>query len=349
MKIKFYSVDSSKIAIKRPKILDEAIGEISRDSVLFVDSNVDDIYNISALGFRNIILPAGERAKSLNQLERNILFLKNCSADRLTPIVAIGGGAVCDSAAFAASVYKRGAPLTLVPTTLVAQADAALGGKTALNFDGAKNLVGTFYQPKSIILLPGFLSSLPEERYREGLAECVKTALVASPLLFAEIRKSAREFTKMNAALNARLVSQCANIKMRIVAKDPFDRGLRRILNFGHTFGHAVESISKISHGFAVAIGMTFSLLFAEKHGLMKTEQVNDILDLFRELKLPIKRPEIDPADIFDKIINDKKIASGKLSFITLGKAGNPVIVGISISKFKASLYDLYVAWENRI
>lgn len=254
---------------------------LSMDNTLFlIDENVYQIY-FAGLQIDKpcYILKAEEQHKSLYQSQEiyNFLLTNNCSRNHY--IVVFGGGISTDIGAWIASTFKRGTKLLLIPTTLLAMIDAALGGKTALNHNGIKNLIGSFYPADKIIICPSFLQSLPADEYYNGLVECLKTLLII------------QDFDKANKLLSEKIINEddiylIANTKLSICANDLYDKGARRLLNLGHSFAHIIESLSDnaIPHGAAVAWGMLFAYEYSLKKKLLDIEKTNQLKDLLNKL-----------------------------------------------------------------
>lgn len=300
----------------------------------------------------------GEKCKSFGCVETVLKEALEFDLGRNDRIVAAGGGSLTDLGAFCASIYKRGARLTLVPTTLLAMIDAAVGGKTAVNVGGFKNCAGTFYPASEIIICPDFLKTLPVKEIENGLFEAVKYGVLFSKALLKKIFENQPLLKKYrpqngrekygagvhasNAALFFDIIKNCVNFKMRIVKKDPFDKNERLALNFGHTFGHAFESVSggSISHGAAVGLGMAAELIFSRfKHGESgdNAELVSKIMSFiratshYRVLDDFLAAPEIF-ARMRKYILNDKKaLPEGYIEMPLVKKAGLYEIEKISM------------------
>jgi 3-dehydroquinate synthase len=240
-------------------------------ATLITDSNVAKYHlkHVSGilgrrLALRTIILPAGEKTKTLKTAERlyGMLLRANNGRPHLRtePVIALGGGMTGDLAGFVAATYMRGTPLVQIPTSLIAQVDSSIGGKTAVNMPQGKNLVGTFYHPEAILIDPAFLKTLPEREFVSGFGEIIKYAAIKSPALFEFLRANRAKLLRRETAALLRVISACVRIKARIVEKDEKDTGgARAELNFGHTYGHAFETASgygRFLHGEAVALGM---------------------------------------------------------------------------------------------
>lgn len=249
--------------------------------VLVSDSNVMPLYgaavtaSLKACGFQVAVynIPAGESSKNWRLLGEFLEFLADSEITRSDCLIALGGGVTGDFTGFAASIYLRGLPFIQIPTTLLAAVDSSVGGKTAVDLKAGKNLAGTFWQPKAVICDTNTFSTLPETVYLDGVAESLKYGILKDRVLFEEIKNGG---LKEN---TSKLISQCISMKGEIVASDEFDKGTRELLNLGHTFGHALETLSHytISHGHAVASGMHMAGCYAEKLGLCSSSCRDEI------------------------------------------------------------------------
>ena len=273
-------------------------------------------------------LPCGEIAKSLKELERLYAFLLRKKVERRTPLIAVGGGTVGDAAGFAAATYFRGLPLIHIPTTLLAQVDSAIGGKTAVNHPLAKNAVGTFYHPRAVLADVDALKSLPKAEFHAGMAEVVKYALVFDPAFARFLESSWRRIAAGDSSTRIKMVAACVRWKAKIVAEDELDlSGRRELLNFGHTLGHALESatgFSRYRHGEAVAWGMrAAAALSVFRGGLRRTDGALSSRLLNR---LPALRRPANVTDkrLFAALKADKKVTGGRNVFILLDKIGRP-------------------------
>ncbi|HQP91375.1 MAG TPA: 3-dehydroquinate synthase [Candidatus Omnitrophota bacterium] len=276
-----------------------------------------------------LTIPDSEKSKSasiaLNLIQRITLFDKKKSPF----CVAFGGGVVGDITGFVAAIYKRGIPYIQVPTTLLAQIDSSIGGKTAVDTECGKNLVGAFYQPKFVLCDIDLLSSLPQSQIAAGLSEAVKYALIKDRSLFDYISKNLKKIKKLQSPYIDLVISKCASIKARAVALDEYDKkGVRIILNFGHTFGHAIEAASnyKVSHGQGVAIGMVCAASLSTKLGILKKGAGSQIEWLLKQIGLPVKIRKIEPSKIFSALAYDKKFRK-KNRFVLLENIGKTKIV----------------------
>jgi shikimate kinase / 3-dehydroquinate synthase len=291
------------------------------------DSDVGRLYIkpiedlLAGTGFvpRVFTIPAGESSKSLKHWQQILDWLVEQKADHQEAIVAVGGGVVGDLAGFVAATYHRGVPLIQVPTSLLAQVDSAIGGKTGINHPLGKNLIGAFHQPRLIIVDPAFLLTLSERVYYEGWAEIVKYGMILDADLFEILEKQTSLLQTRDAALLSRIITRCVQLKMDIVQRDERDGGLRNILNYGHTFGHALEAITEYGtwlHGEAVAIGMEVAGRIAVERSLLTIEQALRQSRLLQALHLPVCCPGIDIGFVMEKMQHDKKVRARRMRWV---------------------------------
>jgi shikimate kinase/3-dehydroquinate synthase len=264
------------------------------------------------------MIPAGEANKSLATFQDVIDWLVQERAERHEPLIALGGGVVGDLAGFVAACYQRGMPLIQVPTTLLAQVDAAIGGKTAVNHPLGKNLIGAYYQPRLTLADPACLLTLPERAYREGWAEIIKYGVSLDAELF-DLLETAPAIQPHNSALLTQVIARCIRLKLEIVQGDERENGQRALLNYGHTFGHALEAITDYTtwlHGEAVSIGMEVAAQIALAQGIIAREDVARQQALLRAYGLPIICPEIDTDAALERMSRDKKVRNGTMRWV---------------------------------
>lgn len=277
----------------------------------------------------------GEYSKSLRVATLFYRWLQDIGADRHTFIVGVGGGTICDLAGFVASTYMRGVGLGFVPTTLLAQVDASVGGKNSLNLYGFKNVVGTFYQPEFVLLDYSLLSTLPPVEVTGGLAEMIKHSVVADADRFTYFQEHAAELLRMELSHVAELVEWSVRLKSRYVVEDEFDRGLRRKLNFGHTWGHAVEGVTGIHHGQAVAIGMVFAAKLAQDKGYCEEGLVSALESILQQYHLPT-RAQVLPWVVYNAMLKDKKRDADSVHFVLPRRIGEVEIERVSFEELKS-------------
>lgn len=276
-------------------------------------------------------LPDGEDAKTLEQLEACWAAMQKASFTRNDTIVAIGGGALTDLAGFCASTYLRGVKLVLLPTTLLAQVDASIGGKTAINLSSGKNLAGSFYFPSSVIVDPDFLQSLPERELKSGMGEIIKYAYIEDTIVEnAEYKPGPRPLRKtipenFSNGISAdnpflpQAIALCIRMKLAVVLKDPFEARLRRCLNLGHTLGHGVEKVSNysVSHGEAVSIGTAFAFKLAAARGLISEAIFHEVEATLSKMGLPDKVPQgLALSKIAEAVAYDKKRIGQNIKYV---------------------------------
>jgi 3-dehydroquinate synthase len=287
---------------------------------------------LDASGFEQDLFEVAdsETAKSLESAKRLYKELSDNNFDRDSCILGLGGGVVGDLAGFVAATYMRGLDLIHIPTTLLAQVDSAIGGKTGLNLPEGKNLVGAFHQPLMVISDIETLKSLPDEDFRSGLAEVIKYGVLSDPELFSKLETGLEDVLSRDEQTLTKIVTTCSTIKARVVEKDERDHGARLMLNYGHTLGHALEAASGYTgyrHGGAVAIGMLFAATVSMKLGLLKENDLHRIETAISSLGLPTligKRMETE--DILKFMYTDKKTKGGKLRLILPTRIGEAVV-----------------------
>ncbi|MDV3256274.1 MAG: 3-dehydroquinate synthase [Sphingomonas sp.] len=283
-----------------------------------------------ALGAEPILVPEGEAAKDWQQLHDLLSAFAARGADRETPVVAVGGGSVGDLAGLAAGLFKRGCPVIHIPTTLLAQADSAVGGKTAIDAFGEKNLVGIFYQPRLVIADPSLLDTLDDRQLRGGYAEVVKYGLIDDPSFFAWCEANGRGLLAGHPDLRDHAISTAIRAKARLIAGDVDDRsGKRALLNLGHTFGHAIESeagLGNLLHGEAVALGMALAFRFSAERGLCPPEDAKRVAAHLEGCGLPSRLSSIGQAGRGSRLVEwmsrDKKASGDRLALVLVRGIG---------------------------
>ena len=275
---------------------------------------------------RKILFDDAEAAKRLETVEQIARELVRAGADRQSVIVAMGGGVVGDVAGFVAATYLRGVRLVHVPTTLVAQVDSSIGGKTGVNLPEGKNLIGAFYPPERVIADPDVLVTLPHREYRSGLYEVIKYAVIADRELFEYLIRKVPALLRREAKALAWIIPRCIEIKARIVAKDEREGGLRQSLNFGHTLGHALETMTnyrRFLHGEAVGCGMCFATLLALLSKKISLEHAAGIIFLIQSVGPIPKVPELNLEKLKKVIAGDKKSRGGSVRWVLPRRIGN--------------------------
>lgn len=304
--------------------------------------------NLIGEGFKVVVLQVadGEEQKSLESAGKLYYELSNSYAERTTPILALGGGVIGDLAGFVAATYLRGVPLIQIPTTLLAQVDSSIGGKVAVNHGQMKNKIGVFYQPRLVIADISTLRTLPPKELANGLAEVIKCAVIRDNGLFSYLEGKLAGVKSLGDSVLEEVVSRAAQIKADVVEKDEKDLGLRNILNYGHTIGHALESASdfKMQHGEAVAIGMLAAARISDKLGIFDKKELIRLKGIITRAGLPTEVPDLKLEKIIQAIEHDKKILQGKIRFV-LPKAIGSVFITDEVSL--SLVEEILVNWHE--
>ena len=273
-----------------------------------------------------LALEDGERFKTLATYAEVLDVLMRKRHNRTTTLIALGGGVVGDITGFAAATYQRGVPFIQVPTTLLAQVDSSVGGKTGVNHPQGKNMIGAFHQPCCVVADTAVLRTLPTREYRAGLAEVVKYGMIWSAELFAWLERQTHPLAQRNPGVLAEAIHRSCAIKAEVVRQDEREQGLRAILNYGHTFAHALETLTgyqQLLHGEAVAIGMVLAADCAQRHGLFDQEGARRLASLLAALGLPTRTPQgLDPAAALQTMGMDKKAVEGRLRLVLPERIG---------------------------
>jgi 3-dehydroquinate synthase len=305
-------------------------------AALITDSNVlaqhgqTVIASLKSAGVEPIVaaLPPGEDHKTVADLVPVYDKILAARIERSTPVLALGGGVVGDMAGFVAATILRGVPFVQIPTTLLAMVDASVGGKTGVNAPAGKNLIGAFHQPIGVLIDPLVLKTLPASELCGGLAECIKHDIIRDAAGFADLEANIHKALALDMDYLSALVAHNVAIKARVVEADPLEHGERAHLNFGHTFGHAIETVSRhsYSHGQCVALGMTAACFAAEKLGLLTDADRRRVVAVIAKAGLPTNGLKLSAADVVNAMGFDKKVAAGKLRFVLPQGIGRVII-----------------------
>lgn len=307
--------------------------------VIVTDSNVNRLYGqtvldaMSQAGLKASLLeiPAGESSKNMATVMEISGKLLALGADRGTLLVALGGGVIGDLTGFIASVYMRSVPYIQIPTTLIGQVDSAIGGKTAVDLPQGKNLLGTFYQPRAVFVDLNFLDTLPDKEFNNGLAEMIKYGVIEDEKLFKTLEENMDAVKSRDSVLLLKMIETCCRIKKSIVEIDEREQGLRRILNFGHTLGHAFETVSnyELSHGEGVALGMVAAARLSVKKHYLPESDLTRLERVIAQAGLTVRiRAALDPKDILESLKMDKKKKDDQVQFVLVKKIGMPFVSG---------------------
>lgn len=309
--------------------------------ILLVDENVFKLNGKAFERYKCILIPQGEKQKSLAFVETVFRKMVEMEADRTSFLVGIGGGLVTDLAGFVASTFMRGIPFGFISTTLLGQVDASIGGKNGVNLDGYKNMIGIIRQPEFVWCDLDLLETLDIKELRSGFAEVIKYGAIKDSELFEYLEKNHEAILSKEHEALEKIVSKSASIKVNIVSEDVSEHGERKLLNFGHTLGHAIEKLSGILHGEAIAIGMILAARMSVNLGYLEPGHLQRIEKLIYESGLPLQTG-IGPGELFNTLLKDKKRSGTSIHFILLHRIGESFIHKMDLDLLKKSIYDLY-------
>ncbi|MEI6050146.1 MAG: 3-dehydroquinate synthase [Bacteroidota bacterium] len=323
----------------------ESVNELlpERGVVIISDENVHRLYGDRFPKADLFTVLPGENSKNMEVIEHLAEKLLEAGIDRTGFVLAIGGGVVCDLAGFLASIYMRGIRCGCVSSSLLSQVDASTGGKNGVNLGGTKNILGTIRQPEFVICDPSMLLTLPDEEYLSGLAELIKTAIIGDNELFDLIDKNYREISDRDTNLLSVLVARSVKFKASVVSEDERENGLRRILNFGHTYGHAIEMQMSVKHGFAVASGIELATEFSYEKGLIRTCEKERIINLLNKFGL-LEKHNIPDDQIEQFILHDKKKSGADINFIFTEGIGKVTVNKITVGE----VIDFYKRFRDK-
>lgn len=314
----------------------EALGTEGRRVAVIADSNTERLFGGTVCDIleghcKQVLLhtfPAGEANKTLDTVRGIYKALIEAKFDRKDLLVALGGGVVGDITGYAAATYLRGIDFIQIPTTLIAQSDSSIGGKTGVDFDGYKNMVGAFYMPKLVYMNISVLKELDERQFYAGFAEVMKHGLIKDALFYEWLLDNMYEIHARNSDILLEMVMKSCTIKKLVVEKDPMEKGDRALLNFGHTIGHAIEKAMDFTmlHGECIALGMVAAAYISWKRNCLSMDEYYEVRDMFVPFHLPISIDSINPEEILKLMKSDKKMEAGQIKFILLKKVGKAVI-----------------------
>ncbi len=324
-----------KIGAKLETFIEELIVLTDKEKVCLITNNtlqniygdrIDSMFKRANLRCYKIVLDDGEQYKNMDTINNILIKMSEQRIERFTPVVAFGGGVVGDIAGFASSIYLRGLPFINIPTSLVAQVDSSVGGKTGVNLKTGKNLVGTFYQPRYVHIDANLLNTLDKSEFTAGMAEVIKHAVIASDDFLRFLEQQSTAIKKLSQKELEIMISKCVKIKGNITARDEKEQNLRRILNLGHTAGHGLELLSgygNLKHGSGVAIGMVVAARISERLGLSGSAFFDRMERLLKTYNLPFRIPgDIDTEKLIETMYMDKKIRKKKIEFVLPQKPG---------------------------
>ena len=311
--------------------------------IIITDDNVSRLYGDKFPKIPVFSLSPGEESKKLKVIEYLAEQLLQAGIDRSGFVLAVGGGVVCDIAGFLASVYMRGIRCGYVSSTLLSQVDASTGGKNGVNLGGTKNMLGTIRQPEFVICDPGMLQTLPDQEYLSGLAELIKTAVIGDKELFDLIEKSFEKIMSRDTDLLAILVAKSVRFKGLVVSEDEKETGLRRILNFGHTFGHAIEMQKGVRHGFAIASGMVLATEFSFKRRYINLVEKERIIRLLERFKL-LTELDLTGNQMEKLVLHDKKKTGTEIHFVFTQGIGKAIVEKVPVDE----VLDFYNKFRDK-
>jgi 3-dehydroquinate synthase len=325
--------------------------QIGKRGALVTDSNVDPLYGNAVVeslqnqgfGINRIVIPAGEASKSMEQITNICRQMLRAGLDRHSFLIALGGGVVGDAAGFAAAIFQRGIPVVQIPTTVVAQVDSSVGGKTGVNTPEGKNLIGAFHQPELVVADVSTLGSLPDREYQEGFAEIIKHAAIRDASLLDLVEEIGTERKKLG-----ELITRNVLIKAAIVEEDERETsGTRALLNFGHTIGHGIEAAAgygRLLHGEAISLGMVAAIRLSQQFCSLSEVDAQRLFAALELLSLPTRLDKgIDRATILQILRSDKKFVDGQIRFVLLESLGSALVSSeITFDAIEAAVNDLY-------
>ncbi|MBD5459192.1 MAG: 3-dehydroquinate synthase [Lachnospiraceae bacterium] len=307
-----------------------------RRAAIIADSNTASLYGeeVKSILEGNCIkvilhsFPAGEENKTLDTVKAIYKTLIEEKYDRKDLLIALGGGVVGDITGYTAATYLRGVDFIQIPTTLLAQSDSSIGGKTGVDFDGYKNMVGAFYMPKLVYMNIGTLKTLDDRQFYSGFAEVMKHGLIKDAIFYEWLLDNMYEIQDRDLDILEEMVMRSCSVKKLVVEKDPKEQGDRALLNFGHTIGHAIEKAKNFQmlHGECIALGAVAAAFISWKHNWLSMEEYYEIRDMFVPFNLPISIDDIEPEEILALTKSDKKMAAGQIRFVLLKKVGKALI-----------------------
>ena len=302
-------------------------------TIIFTDSTIFQLYSSLFNGYKVLQIEAGETSKTQHQINIAIAQMLAWDVDKTYLLVGVGGGVVTDMAGYLASIYKRGIKLGLVPTTILGMTDAAIGGKNGVNVGLYKNMVGTIYRPTFVLYDFSFLHSLPRLQWINGFAEIIKHASIKDALLFDTLASHSIDYYRQHDAALMALIEKNVAIKTDIVLADEFEQADRYLLNFGHTFGHAIENKYGLMHGHAISIGMVIAANLSQQLNGFSAVENAKLIQLLQQYELPISLPHLQINEVLALMQKDKKREGEHINFVWLNKIGNAVAKKVPFSQ----------------
>lgn len=339
--IEIHNYKKSKIAVNESieNLLNYVPAEFHKSLVIITDTNVSKFHQDKFPDVPVITIGLTEKIKTQQTVDLIIKKLLELGADRHFYLVGIGGGIVCDITGYTASIYMRGIRFGYVPTSLLAQIDASIGGKTGVNFENYKNIVGVFNQPDFVLCDFEILKTLPKEEIKNGLIEAIKHGIISSPELFEFIENNSSKILDLDRESIHKIVLESIQIKSEVVTLDEFEKDERKKLNLGHSFGHAIESLAQISHGAAVAIGLVHAAELSTQLNYCSSEIPSRITKLIQALEMQYKT-QLHIKELLNNMQKDKKRNQDKIDYVFIQKIGKTTVVPITFKE----LHEIYKA-----
>jgi len=321
--------------------LSEGLARLEPRPILLVDEHVLCEHNDLFSCYDCLVVPSGEPYKTLQTVEKLYRGLVQLEVDRSSLLVGVGGGLATDVAGFVASTFLREVPFGFISSSLLGQVDASIGGKNGVNLDGYKNMIGTIRQPSFVYCDLDLLKTLSRKEYVSGIAEVIKYGAIMDESFLHYLKDHMEDLLAMDSGVLEKVVTRSVKAKVEIVEQDEKESGLRRLLNFGHTLGHAIERNQKLLHGQAVAIGMVLASRLSVNLGMLKPAVAKLIEEVIAAAGLPVEI-QVNPEEIYSNIRKDKKKSGEMIHFILLEGAGSAVVRPIPLDELKPMIYDLY-------
>lgn len=322
------------------ELLTSRLQMLEQEPVLLIDEHVLSHHYDTFEPFRSVTIPSGESHKTLQTVEDLYRELVKFEADRSTLIIGVGGGLATDVAGFVASTFLRGVPFGFISTTLLGQVDASIGGKNGVNLDGYKNMVGNFRQPAFVWCDLSLLGTLAQREYVSGIAEVIKYGLIRDIPFLEYLEEHMEALLNKETGVLEKVVTTSVSIKADVVQKDELESDLRKILNFGHTIGHAIERHKGILHGEAVGVGMVLAARLSYQQGLLSSTEMDRVEQIVLSAGLPATI-QMNREEIYQNIRKDKKKSGDDIHFVLLKGLGNTSIRSYALSELKPIVYDL--------
>ncbi len=350
--LKTESFQECVIFSENHKFVFDRIGEFAQNNRYYFvcDSSLTEFDEYKGLfpQERTLFFKASENNKTLKGLEQIISFFTEKGVDRQCTVIVVGGGITLDIGGFASSVFMRGINFKYVPTTLLAMVDASIGGKNGVNFKNFKNYVGNFNNPSEILITSEFLKTLPDKEFKTGLAEVVKYGLIKDRDLLFFIEKNAENIFKRERSVLDYIIEKSVKTKVDIVEQDFKEGGLRKILNFGHTLGHSLERLKKVSHGEGVSVGIVFASFVSAQKGYISHHDFEYVKNLLERLGLPVFVDNVEVSELVEGMAKDKKKFGDFIDFVLIKKFGNPFVEKLNVEQLESYLNDLFEYFDKK-